>query len=226
MFTTAPNYLSRYYILFFENFIKTVPNIPEPHLSKWHSFKEMIKHVPIPIESIHNYLAEMLHCEPNHTIEQLESLTFSDSNNNFAKPTIEQIPVFAKFDHEKSPRMKMKSPGKIKENSPEKTKNAYNRPFPFESKDIETTPKNPKKQGDVIVKNFRSNTQDFSSKSKGFNFNPFMPVIPRNIVTTHKKSDDDFLDNASPLIRKLTNNEITFEHAKNESKFKSYAQVI
>lgn len=67
--------LCRYIILFVDKFIQTLPQSPPYHLlSQWHSLKSLLKSVPIPIESLHNQLSDMLGCERKASLDFLEKI--------------------------------------------------------------------------------------------------------------------------------------------------------
>ena len=259
MLASAPNYISRYYIIFFEKFIEKIPNIPSHHLLKWNNFKELIRKVPIPLEEIQRFLSEMYESPNILSIEQLESSLKSTKpsekpannvhfkfENNVNILTTQQL-------HEESPRARLSPLSAKKEsatNSPkkgfpgpviEKKNSSPIKPVPVFNFDQDYI--KPKPLHEVPIKNFRSMTHDFQNdplpnfnnltlNSKGKLINPFilMQQSPKNpdflkkpldlitVITSHKKSEEE--ENSSPLVGKVTKNEITSHH--NESKFKSY----
>ena len=68
-----PNFIARYYILFFEQFIKEM-SIPKARLELWRTFKLSLKEVPISLESLHNQVIEIIGCKKTLTLEELEEL--------------------------------------------------------------------------------------------------------------------------------------------------------
>ena len=74
MNSPVPSLISRYYIIFFEKFLQKVPSTPPSILSKWYSFKELLKQTPISIESVHRVLTDMFECDHMTPLDHLERL--------------------------------------------------------------------------------------------------------------------------------------------------------
>lgn len=102
--------LCRYLTLFVDKFIQTLPQSPPYHLlSQWHSLKSLLKSVPIPLESLHNLLSDILGCERKASLDFLEKIM---------NPTSTTIP-YINFDASNE-KLKEEIKG-IKEESPRLT---------------------------------------------------------------------------------------------------------
>ena len=102
--------LCRYITLFLDKFIQTLPQPPPYHLlSQWHSLKSLLKSIPIPLESLHNLLSDMLGCERKASLDFLEKI-------------MNPVSVTTPFIHFDASNEKLKQEIKgIKEESPRQT---------------------------------------------------------------------------------------------------------
>ena len=103
--------LCRYMTLFVDKFIQTLPQSPPYHLlSQWHSLKSLLKSVPIPLESLHNQLSDMIGCERKASLDFLEKIM---------NPIPNTTPPYINFDaYDEKLKEELKG---IKEESPRQT---------------------------------------------------------------------------------------------------------
>lgn len=211
MQTFSSDYFCRYYMLFFEKFIKDIPNIPLSHLAKWRKFKNLISQNP-PIQSLHNFLIKIFECESTLSLEQMETKFLEKPKKLTIEIDIEPNDEQDQTRKIISPLHKKSSP--ITGNSKQIRSNVSNEIDNEKFMELKTALVQP----ELIIKNFRSVTMDFG---KGRLFNPFLEQKSTsknetNAINSRKISEDE-QEKSSPMILKVTKNEINHCEA---SKFK------
>lgn len=206
-----PNFIARYYILFFEKFMKEM-NIPKARLELWRTFKLSLKEVPISLESLHNQVIEIMGCEKTLTLEELEELVdpipatpYINLESNSFKPEInEESPrhTLGKNLKPDSPAIQLK---KLLILNPESPQSKQKRSATFDFS-VSAGVQNRK------VLNPFLGTQNNSTQNNKLNQNVIIPVtykMSHDYTESKPKVSEDYSENnrESPLIAKSKTNE-------------------
>lgn len=182
--------LARYCIVFFDKFLQNLPQIPPVTLTKWYSFRGILKGMPISLESLHNQVVDLFEKDKNVSLEFLEEtlkpkltintilkLEFSSQNLNLNMEMKDESPrlTMGKNNKKESPQFPAKKrPANI-------------------MVDLETLSTTVPNKG-----NYRSNTMTtFQSPQHQVHktpLNPFLALQNKHKRTEHYKRSDDLLE--------------------------------
>ena len=101
--------LARYCIVFFDKFLQSFPQIPPVSLTKWHSFRAILKGIPISLESLHNQVVDLFEKDKNVPLEFLEEILkpkITINNILNLEPSSQNINLNGELKEE-SPRLTM-----------------------------------------------------------------------------------------------------------------------
>lgn len=206
-----PNFIARYYILFFEQFIQEM-SIPKARLELWRTFKLSLKEVPISLESLHNQVIEIIGCEKTLTLEELEEIVdpipatpYINLEFNCFKPEInEESPrhTLGKNLKPDSPDFQLKKKFILNQESPQ-SKQKRSATVDFSASARENNRK---------VLNPFLGTQNNSNQNNKLNQNVIIPVtykMSQDYTETKPKVSEDSSENnrESPLIAKSKTSE-------------------
>lgn len=208
------NLLPRYFIVFIDKLLESIPSLPDSTLQTWQLFKSSLRETPISIETLHKHVNNFF--QENLTLEQMEKQISSNKTSKtkaFNKKLIIDDLEDPNYYQETSPRLKISPIAKGK--SPQNKNNVMK----LDEKTF----------AEPVPKNYRSATVDFQTP-KARILNPFLGLAKNNPIFTpqnphiRKISEDELENNSSPMLGKLTKNE--FHSQKHKSRFMVFPALV